>query len=289
MIRMQPASLWRHADFLKLWSGQTLSLLGTQFGALAFSFVAISTLHATAAQIGFLTAIRSVPWLLFGLFVGIGIDRFPRRQLLIVADLGRAILLGSIPIAFALGVLHLVQLYIVVFLTGTLSVVFESGYQSYLPALVEREHLVEGNSKLSLSESTSGIVGPSLAGILIQLISAPGGVAIDALSFLASAISIGLIRKREAAPLASRTQHFGAALREGFTFLRHQPLVRAFTGSNVTFMFFFTVAQTVLLIFLARDLNLAPSVIGLILMTGVTIQPEGRAAVAARRRSVRGR
>jgi len=261
-------SLWHHPDFLKLWVGQTLSGFGGEFGALAFPLVAILTLHATPAQVGFLAGIRGLPWLLFGLFVGVGIDRLPRRPILIAADLGRALLLGSVPIAALYGLLGIVQLYIVVFLVGTMSVCFETTYQSYLPSLVEREHLVEGNGKLAITESMTGIAGPSLAGIVVQFLTAPIGVAVDALSFLVSALSLGLIRKREPPPAQSAPQSILAALREGFSFMRRQPLVRAFTGCNATFMFFFTVTQAVLLLFFTRHLHLKPVIIGLIFAAG---------------------
>jgi MFS family permease len=147
--------LWRRPDFLKLWAGQTVSLLGSAVTLLALPAVAIYTLGATPLQMGLLAATGSLPALLFGLVVGAWVDRRRRRPLLVIADLGRGLLLLAIPAAALLGVLRMGHLYAVAFLAGILSLIFEVAAQSLLPALVGREQLVEGNSKLETSRAAA--------------------------------------------------------------------------------------------------------------------------------------
>jgi MFS family permease len=261
------SGLWLHTDFLKLWVGQTVSALGSAFTGLALPFVAIYNLHATPAQLGVLTASVGLPWLVLGPFVGVIVDRLPRRSLLIGADLGRAALLASVPVANISGILHIEFLYFVAFFAGALTACFETAYQSYLPALVEVEQIIEGNSKLSVTGNISGIVGPSLAGTVIQAVSAAAAMAIDALSFLFSAFCLLIIGKREAAPTSGGRLDFRAALREGIAFIGRQPILRAFAGANATFMLFIGMMQAVLLLFLSERLHFSPGVIGVVFST----------------------
>src|SRR5215211_4408367 len=172
-MRPQLTGLWRHQDFLKLWGAQTTSIFGTQLASLAYSLTAVLTLQATPVQIGMLNAVASASAALVGLFAGVIADRMRRRPLLIGTDLGRGLLAATIPVAFALGVLHIGQLYIVRFLFGALSILSEVAHMAFLPSLVEREQLLEGNSKLSATESVASIAGPSLSGVLVQLLTAP--------------------------------------------------------------------------------------------------------------------
>src|SRR5450759_2164721 len=144
-------TLWRHADFMKLWVGQTISLFGSRFTSLAVQFIGAVTLGASPLEMGILAALGTAPTLLVGLFAGVWIDRHRCRPILLAADLGRALLLAAIPAAALAGVLSLELLYLISFLAGVLSVFFDLAYQSYLPAIVEREQLVEGNSKMVVS------------------------------------------------------------------------------------------------------------------------------------------
>ena len=165
--------LWRHADFLKFWSAQSISQFGTQISGIALPLVAVLVLHATAFQVAALGTVEFLPFLLFTLPAGVWVDRLPRRPILVIADLGRAVALGSIPFAAAVADVKLAQLYIVGFLTGTLTVFFDVAYQSYLPSLVERERLVDGNAKLEISRSAAQVGGPGLGGLLVHAITAP--------------------------------------------------------------------------------------------------------------------
>src|SRR5438093_3803223 len=149
--------LWRHADFLKLWSAETISQFGYNVTQIALPLVAVLVLHATAFQVAALSTIDFLPFLLFTLPAGVWVDRLPRRPIMVSADLGRAAALGSIPLAALVGHVTLAQLYVVGFVTGTLTVFFDVSYQSYLPSLVARNQLVEGNSKLEISRSAPQI------------------------------------------------------------------------------------------------------------------------------------
>ncbi|MEM7533126.1 MAG: MFS transporter [Chloroflexota bacterium] len=262
------SSLWHHPDFLKFWLGQTISGFGSRFTTLALPLMAITTLDATVAELGILTGAAGLPWLLIAPFIGVGIDRLRRRPILMVADIGRAILLVTIPIAAWLGVLQIEHLYGIAFMNGLLHAWFDTAYQAYLPSLVGRTQLVEGNSKLNISSSAADVAGPSIAGVFIQVLTAPLALAVDAFSFVVSAISIGLIQTPEPKPRLGQHQPFGVALIEGIRYIWQQAILRAFTGTNATFMFCFGIAQTVLLLFFTETLALSESMIGLIFGIG---------------------
>jgi MFS family permease len=188
--------LHRNGDFVRLWGAQSISQLGSQVSQLALPLVAVIALHAPAFRVALLGTVEMLPFLLFALPAGAWVDRLARRPILVAADAGRALALGSVPLAAVLGHVTIWQLYAVGFATGTLTVFFDVAYQSYLPSLVAREQLVEGNSKLELSRSGAQIAGPGLAGLLVGAITAPYAVAVDAVSFVWSALLVGRIRAR---------------------------------------------------------------------------------------------
>jgi MFS family permease len=191
-------SLWHHGDFLKLWTGQTISLVGTHVTSLALPLTAILEFKARPFQVGLLTALQFLPFLLFALPAGAWIDRLRRRPLLVVADLARFLVIGSIPLAASLDVLRLAQLYVLAFLSGCFAVVFDIAYQSYLPSLVRRDQLLDANGKLEASHTAAEVAGPGLGGLLVQAFTAPIAIAADAISYLVSAASLLLIKTKEA-------------------------------------------------------------------------------------------
>jgi MFS family permease len=258
--------LWRHGEFVKLWTGQTISQFGSQVSQLAIPLAAALVLNASPAQMGLLGAFEFAPFLLLSLFAGVWVDRTRRRPILILADLGRAVLLGSIPLAGLFGVLRIEQLYLVGLLSGVLTVFFDVAYQSYLPVLVHREHLVEGNSKLEVSRSVAQIAGPGVAGALVQVITAPMAVAVDAASFVASVISLLLIRAPEPDPARhpANTSSIWSELREGLGVVLGNPLLRSIAGCTATSNLFGNAIQAVYVLYVTRELGLAPAVIGLI-------------------------
>ena len=259
--------LWRHADFRKLWAGQTISLVGSQVTTLALPVAAALTLRATAFQMGLLGVAGALPTLLFGLLAGVWVDRFRRLPLLIGADIGRAVLLGSIPVAAFVGLLSMGQLYVVAFLAGVLTLLFNIANMSLLPSLVEREQLVEGNSKLELSRSGAVIVGPGIAGLLIQWITAPFAIVVDALSFLGSAAFLARIRVPEAVP-NKKSLSLWSDLKVGVQTIVQHPILRSFITSLAAFNFFSYMIRALYVLYVIRALGISPAVLGLIYAVG---------------------
>lgn len=264
--------LWRHPDFLKLWAGDTVSQLGSQVTLLAVPTVAILLLHAGPLQVGLLSALEFLAFPTLGLVAGVYADRLRRRPIMIVCDIGRFLALGSIPVAFVLNLLTLEQLYIVALLTGIFTVFFDVSYQSYMPVLVDRSNLVEGNTKLEISRSVAQVSGPAVAGFLIQWIGGAKAVAVDALSFLLSAIALSTIRTAEPDPrpaAASGATGFAAEMKEGIVVVFKNPLLWRIAGCTATSNLGSSmVFGAVLLIFMYRDLRLSAAVVGIIFAIG---------------------
>ena len=267
---MARRGLLRHRDFRLLWGGETVSEFGSQVSLLAIPLVAVNTLSATPFQMGALAAASTLAFLVIGLPAGVWVDRLRRRRVMIASDIGRILVLGSIPVAYALGVLHLPQLYVVALASGIFTVFFDVAYQSYLPSLVGRQHLVEGNAKLTGSQEVAQIAGPSLAGGLVQAVGGPYAVALDAASFLVSAVAVGAIRTEEPAPTVAEggrpplRQEIG----EGLRFVYGDRLLRAITATTGTSNFFSGVQTAVDVIFLVTVVHASPAVIGLLFAAG---------------------
>lgn len=280
-MRRRFTGLRHNSDFLKLWAGQTISTFGSMVGGAALSFTAILSLNATPFQMGLLAACGLVPGVAFGLVAGAWVDRLRRRPILIVADVGRAALLGSIPLSWALGVLRMEQLYGVALLTGMLSVCFEVAYLSYLPSLVERHQLLEANSKLAGSNAAAEVAGFSVAGWLVQLLTAPTVILVDAMSFLASATSLAWIRSPE--PQVDRGEREGL-LREIATGVRHvigHQVLLPLAASAITLDVFGRFTGTVIVLYMVRDLGFQPGVLGLIWAVGGVTSVLGSLAARA--------
>lgn len=267
-------SLWRHTDFVKLWSAQSISLLGTQVTALALPLTAILLLNATPVQVGLLASLSYLPFLLITLPAGAIVDRRRRLPVLIATDLGRAVLLAAVPLAVWLGFLRLWLLYPVAFGVGVLSVFFDVAHQSYLPSIVENEQIVEGNTKLQLSYSGAQLTGPGLGGVLVQLLTAPIAIAIDAASYLGSAVLLGLIHRREAPvpPPAGGAEPRGLThdIRAGLRFVWRHPLIRpiALATGTANFFYLFGMTGAVLALYAIRELGLTPALLGLVFVFG---------------------
>jgi MFS family permease len=261
--RPGPGGLWHHLDFRRLWIGETVSQFGTMVSQLALPLVAILVVHATTFEVGLLTTFEMLAFLVVGLPAGAWVDRMRYRRVLILNDVIRALSLGSVPVAHLLGVLTIGQLYVVALVTGVSTVFFDVAYQSYLPELVERGELVDGNSKLQASESVSQIAGPAVGGLLIQAFSAPYAILIDAVSFLWSASWVSAIGARRPKPERKADRHLGREIAQGLKFVLGNRLLRAIAMCTGTANFFTNVAMAVYLILLARDLHLSAGWIGL--------------------------
>jgi MFS family permease len=268
-------SLWRQGDFMKLWTGQTISQFGDEITGLAIPLLATLILHAGPLEFGILGVVRFLPWILFTLPAGVWVDRMRRRPILIGADLARAVLLISIPIAFVGGWLTMIQVYIVAFFAGTLEVFFDVAYQSYLPSIVERDELVEGNSKLELSRAASQVAGPTVAGFLIQAIQAPFAILFDAASYLAAAVFVGIIRREEVGPephdpATGERPTMWQEARAGVGYVFSNRYLRSIAACTGTANLFSNMSGAVLILYLVNEdaLNLTPGRIGIIFALG---------------------
>ncbi len=260
---MKLAGLWRSPDFLKLWSGQTVSMFGSQITLLAVPITAALLLEATPAQMGFLSAAEMAPALLLGLFTGVWVDRLRRRPVMITVDILRAVILAIIPLGTWLGFLGIELLYLLSFLLGTLNFLFDVAYRSYLPSLVEQDQLLEANSKLEVTNSLSYVAGPGLAGWLIELLGAPYAILADAFSFLLSAFSFGLIRKHEPQPQASvRDEGFWKQVACGLRLILADARLRAMAASAMTSNFAGGFFSALLVLYITRELGLSALFLG---------------------------
>ena len=262
-------SLWRHADFMKLWAGQTVSELGSVVTRTAVPLVALLVLGAGPFEMALLVVAGSLAVLLVGFFAGAWVDRLRRLPLLIWTDAIRAVLLFSIPTAYVAGVLRIEYLYVVVFLEGSLGALFDAAYPAYVPSLIGVDRVLEGNSKLATSSSLAEIGGPGLAGGLVQLIGAPFAILVDAVSFGVSAISLGLIRRPEPArPTPTSVTPIREEILEGLRLVRRHPLLVPLTLRSVIAHVAGSFYGVLYTIYLIDDLQLSPFLLGVVVSAG---------------------
>ena len=264
-----PRSLWRDRDFRLFWIGQSISSLGDEVSRLALPLIAVLTLSATATQMGFITALGYLPFLLVGLQAGVWVDRMRRRQMLIWSDLLQAGLLLTIPAAAVAGVLRIEQLYVLALLIGAIDVVASVAQQSFLPSLVTRRQLPAANSRLEASRSVTGIVGPSVAGVLVQVATAPIAILVDAASFVVSAVFLRSLRTAEP-PLAPETsQHnMRSQVVEGLRLVLGHRLLRPLMACGMTHNFFRRMFETLFVLYLVNELGVDPVLLGVIVAAG---------------------
>ena len=265
-------SLLRAPDFLKLWIGQSISAFGTQVTLLAVPILAAAALQVSPLEFGLLATIEFLPILILSLPAGVWVDRLRRRPILIAGVLGRAACLLSIPLAFAFDVLTIWQLYVVVFVNGCLSVFFDVAYQSYLPSIVDRDQLVDGNAKLELTRASSQRLGPGLAGVLIGAVTAPFAILIDTVSYVVSALFISSIRKAEARVAldggAGPRPSVRREIVEGLRYVGGHRVLRALAMSVAVSYLFGTIADSILILFLVTERGFSPELIGLAFTLG---------------------
>jgi MFS family permease len=261
--------LRRNRDFARLWTGEAVSAVGTQITLLALPLLAVQELDAGPGEMGALGFAQTIPFVPFALAAGVWVDHHRRRPLLIAANLARAGLLALIPLLALLGLLELWQLLAIAFGVGACTVLFEVGFQSYLPRLVGRDDLIEANSRLTAANSVAEVSGPGLAGILVGAIGASFTIAIDALSFLYSAVSLARIRRREAAP-APRPPDSGVRreIAEGFAETLHNRYLLAFAGEAGTYNVAWHAIDAILVLWAVRELGLGAGALGLLLSVG---------------------
>ncbi|MFG2720077.1 MFS transporter [Streptomyces sp. NPDC048416] len=267
-----PLSLWRDLRFRRFWAGQSISQFGDRITELALPLIAVGALHASANEVAWLTALVWVPNLL-AMVLGAWVDqRVHKRRLMVLADLARAAVLLSLPVTYLVGAVSLGQLYVVALLTGAAGVLFNTAYPPFFVRLVPRSSYIDANSKLSTSRSASYVVGPAVGGALIQALTAPAAVAVDVLTFLASAVLIGRVSIDEppvAAGQAARSVLQRA--RESLGFVVRHPVLRASLGCAATANFFtFVGGSGLIVLFAGRNLGLTAGVIGAAFGIGAT-------------------
>ncbi len=267
-------SLLRHPDFLKLWTADTISQFGTQVSLLAIPLVAVTLLQASAFEVALLGMVEFLPFILFSLPAGAWVDRLRRRPILIIGDVGRAVMLVSIPIAYALDALTIWQLYVVGFVAGTLTVLFDVAYQSYLPSLVDRDQLIEGNSKLQVTRTIAQTAGPAIGGGLIGLLTAPIAILVDSISYGISAFFVLLIRRHEPAPDRHVDEHgrqregLRGEVAAGVRYVLGNPYLRGIAVATGTSNLFNNIAFATFIVYAVRELGLSATEIGIIFGIG---------------------
>ncbi len=261
--------LWRNAAFLRVWGAASMSIFGSLITRIALPLAAILVLSAGAFEVVVLRSLELGSALLVGLVAGAWVDRLRRRPVLIWADLGRAALLASIPAAFVLGALTYWQLLAVSGLAAILTTFFDSADNAYLPTIVKREDLVDANGALAASGSVSEFMAFGISGFLVQLLTAPIAIAIDALSFVASAVLLGSIHRREdPPPLKADREPVLDEIREGLRLVIHDPVLRAFAGAQMALHLLWGVFGAVWFLFVLDELELGPAVLGVIAGVG---------------------
>jgi len=264
----RPTSLWHHPNFLKLWTSDTISQFGTQFSGYAIPFTAL-LLTSDPLAFSILNASAFIGFAVFALFIGVYVDRHRRQRIMTLANIGRGIFLGLIPLAAVTGTLTragMPLLYVVSFMVGLLTVFFDVSYQAILPSLVDRSQLVEGNSKLEWSRSGAQVVGPGMAGLVVQAVYPPLAIAIDATSYMASASVLSRIKQDEI--IKPSTASVWHDLKEGLAIVLKDKSLRSIAGSTATSNFFSNVIFSILILYLVRQLGYTAAVVGAIFLIG---------------------
>ncbi|NUT12344.1 MAG: MFS transporter [Nonomuraea sp.] len=257
----------RDRDFRRLFLADAASQAGVQILMLALPLVAVSALRASPFETGVLAMCQTLAFVVIGLPAGALVDRMRRRPVMVAADLARALALASVPVAWAFGALTIWQLYAVALVLGCFTVFFDVAYQSYLPRLVGRDRLVQGNSALEVVRTVAQLGGPGAGGFLIQLLTAPFALVATVAGFAWSALCLGLIRKPEPRQ-ATAGGHLANEIAQGVRFVLGHPLLRRVAGCTATANLFSSMAQPMILLLLARELGLGAGTIGLLMATG---------------------
>lgn len=259
--------LWRNPDFLKLWGSLTITHFGGQITFLALPLTAALLLNATPLEVGILTAMGALPYPIFGLFAGVLVDRARKLPVIVAMDLGRGLALLAIPASAWLGALTMELLYVVNFFVGLASVIGWPAYQVFMTERVGRANLVEANAKIGVADSAAQLVGPGIAGALIQWLTAPFAIFVDAMSFFASAWMLRGIPPRASDPPKGRRRSIGREIRDGLRVIWQNPVLRALVWSIGLWQMFRHAFIAIVVIFGARVLGFSAGHVGLLFMT----------------------
>jgi MFS family permease len=259
----------RHPDFRRLWAADLLSQLGSRLSMGAIPLLAVLTLNASTLQVSLLRTCETAAWLALGLFAGAWADRIRCRPVLVYADLLRALLFASIPIAWWFDALTLTQVYVVLVPAGILTVLFDVAHNSYLPRLLERDRLLPGNAKLAANHSVAAVIGAGAGGLLVQWLGAALTIGLDALTFLWSALWLRSIRAPEARPVKPDKPNLRREIGDGMRYVFRHPLLRPLALNTMTTMLFQAAAGAIMVVYLVRGVHLQPATIGLLSMIGL--------------------
>ncbi|HEY3556458.1 MAG TPA: MFS transporter [Kribbella sp.] len=259
----------RHREFRRLWAADLLSQLGSRLSMGAIPLLAVLTLNASTFQVAMLRTCETAAWLVLGLFAGAWADRIRCLPILVYADVLRALLLASIPVAWWFGVLTLPQVYAVLVPAGILTVLFDVAHSSYLPRLLERDDLLPGNAKLAANHSVAAVIGAGASGLLVQWLGAALTIGLDALSFLWSAVWLRSIRTPEAAPVKPERPDLRREIGEGMRYVFRHPLLRPLALNTMATMLFQAAAGAIMVVYLVRGVHLRPATIGILSMIGL--------------------
>ncbi|WP_285725947.1 MFS transporter [Psychromicrobium xiongbiense] len=265
---MTSPSLWRSGNFLRFWSGQGISQLGTQLGLLAMPVLAVGLLNASEFDVGLLGAAGTIAFLVVGLPAGAWVDRWRKRRVMIAADAVRAVAMLAIPVLWWSGLLHIWQLYLVALVVGVATVFFDVSYQSVIPFLVERSQVPDANSRLEGTAQVARVAGPSLGGAVLTVLSAPVLFVAESLGYTVSALCLWRVRVREDRHPVEQRRSLGVEIREGLAYVLHQPLLRRIVLTVAGANFCGNITGTLIPILLLRELNLGAVGLGIVLSVG---------------------
>ncbi|KIN39893.1 MFS transporter [Bacillus subtilis] len=257
----------RNGNFVKFWIGETISSFGSQITLMALPLIATISLNATPFEMGVLRTVEYAPFLLFGLFAGVWVDYLPKRLLLISMDFCRAATLLIIPLLFALGSLNMPALWIVAFLTGIYTTFYAIGYQSFVPYMLDKDQLADGNSKLELSRSISETSGPGLAGILVQLFSGAFAIILNSVSSIISGTLLLFLKVDEPKPdkNAKSNSNVWRDIGEGLRFVFNNRYLSAIAGCSATTNFFLNILLAIFVLYATREIGLSAALVGLVM------------------------
>lgn len=262
------SGLWKHNDFLNVWTAETISVFGSQFYLIAMPLVAVLSLDASESDMGLLFAVEMSPFLLFGLFAGVLADRMERKRMMIICDFGRAFTLAIIPVMWYFDLLTWPIMFSTAFMAGAFTAFFDIAYQAYLPVLVRRDQLLDANSKLETSRSLSQVAGPSIAGIVADIVSAPLALVANSLSFIGSAVFLLRVKKREFIDRRRASKPVLTEIREGLNIVFSNRVLRGIAGCTSTGNLFGSMFFALMMLFMVDSLQLSPTWIGLIFAVG---------------------
>lgn len=261
-------TLWQNTNFMKFWMGESISLFGSQITLLALPLVAVLVLNANAEQLGWLRFLETAPYLLFPLLFGVWVDRHQKRPLMIVANVTRGILIAFVPLLAFLHLLNLVPLYLISFIVGIFTVLYDLCWLSFVPALVSKEHLMGANSRVTTSASAAEVAGPGLAGGLVQLLTAPLALLLDSLSYIVSVILLLSIRHQEPLPEEKQETSLLMDMREGFRFVWSNTYIRILAFQAGVWNFCYAIVDIAFLLYAIHQVGFTPGVLGIIYAVG---------------------